>query len=103
MTLAAKRRKGNQKSSIADKKASNKKEIIWDIYGKRTSDILEEGTGDGTDSDNFHAKLLSATTLAVTLSWILKLVSNLPQERVFPECHPVCKRRCKCSGTVLPE
>ena len=59
MTLVAKRRKGNQKSSIADNKASNKKEIIWDIYGKRTSDILEEGTADGTDSYNFHAKLLS--------------------------------------------
>ena len=50
----------HQKSSIADNnKASYKKEIIWDIYGKRTSDILEKGTADATDSDDFHAKLLS--------------------------------------------
>ena len=34
----------HQKSSIADNnKASYKKEIIWDIDGKRTSDILEKG------------------------------------------------------------
>ena len=40
-------------------KGSYKKEIIWDIYGKRTSDILEKGIADATDSDDFHAKLLS--------------------------------------------
>ena len=45
---------------IADKnKASNKKEIIWDIYRKRISDILEKSIADATDSDDFHAKLLS--------------------------------------------
>ena len=42
----------------ADNKASYKEEIIWDIYGKRTCDILEKGTADATDSDDFHAKLL---------------------------------------------
>ena len=53
----------HQKSSIADNnKASYKKEIIWDIYEKRTSDILEKGTVDATDSDDFHAKLLSRET-----------------------------------------
>ena len=50
----------HQKSSIADNnKGSYKKEIIWDIYEKRTSDILEKGIADATDSDDFHAKLLS--------------------------------------------
>ena len=50
----------HQKSSIADNnKRSYKKEIIWDIYEKRTSDILEKGIADATDSDDFHAKLLS--------------------------------------------
>ena len=50
----------HQKSSIADKnKASNKKEIIWDIYRKHISDILEKSIADATDSDDFHAKLLS--------------------------------------------
>ena len=50
----------HEKSSIADNnKVSYKKEIIWDIYGKRTSDILEKGIADATDSDDFYAKLLS--------------------------------------------
>ena len=50
----------HQKSSIADNnKASYKKEIIWDIYEKRTSDILEKSIANETDSDDFHAKLLS--------------------------------------------
>ena len=64
----------HQKSSIADNnKASYKKEIIWDIYEKRTSDILEKSIANETDSDDFHAKLLSLsrTTLGETLSWIL--------------------------------
>ena len=46
----------HQKSSIADNnKASYKKEIIWEIYGKRTSDILEKGIVDATDSNDFYA------------------------------------------------
>ena len=50
----------HQKSSIADnKKASYKKEIIWDIYGKRTSDILEKGNADTTDPNDFHLKPLT--------------------------------------------
>ena len=62
----------HQKSSIADNnKGLCKKEIIWDIYGKCTSDILEKGIADATDSDDFHAKRLSGTTLGETLSWIL--------------------------------
>ena len=57
-----------QRSSIADNnKASYKKEIIWDIYVKRTSDILEKGVADATDSADFHGKLLSGTTLGETL------------------------------------
>ena len=47
----------HQKSSIADNnKTSYKKEII---YGKRTSDILKRGIADATDSDDFHAKLVT--------------------------------------------
>ena len=50
----------HQKSSTADNnKTSYKKEIIWDIYWKRTSGILEKDTADATDSDDFHAKLFS--------------------------------------------
>ena len=50
----------HQKSSIADNnKASYKKKIVWDIYGKHTSEILEKSIADVTDSDDFHAKLLS--------------------------------------------
>ena len=50
----------HQKSSVADNnKGSYKKEIIWDIYGKHTSDILEKSIADVTDSDDSHAKLLS--------------------------------------------
>ena len=50
----------HQKSSIADNnKTSYKKEIIWDIYWKRTPGILEKDTADATDSDDFHAKIFS--------------------------------------------
>ena len=50
----------HQKSSIADNnKRSYKKEIIWDIYRKRTSDILGKGIADATASDDFHARLFS--------------------------------------------
>ena len=50
----------HQKSSIADNnKRSYKEQIIWDIYGKRTSDILEKGIADATDSDDLHARRLS--------------------------------------------
>ena len=41
----------HQESSMADdNKASYKKEMIWDIYGKCTSDILEKGIADATVS-----------------------------------------------------
>ena len=51
----------HQKSSIADNhKASYKKKKIWDIYRRRTSDNLEKDIADATDSDDFHAKLLSS-------------------------------------------
>ena len=41
----------HQESSMANnKKVSYKKEIIWDIYGKCTSDILEKGIADAIDS-----------------------------------------------------
>ena len=50
----------HQKSSIADNnKRSYKKEIIWDIYRKCTSDILGKGIADATASDDFHARLFS--------------------------------------------
>ena len=50
----------HQKGSRADNnKALYKKEITWDIYGKRTSNILEKGIADATDSGDFHAKLFS--------------------------------------------
>ena len=50
----------HQKSSRADNnKALYKKEITWHIYGKRTSNILEKGIADATDSGDFHAKLFS--------------------------------------------
>ena len=40
-------------------KALYKKEIIWDIYGKHTSDVLEKDIADATDSGDFHPELLS--------------------------------------------
>ena len=50
----------HQKGSRADNnKALYKKEITWHIYGKRTSNILEKGIADATDSGDFHAKLFS--------------------------------------------
>ena len=52
--------KCHQKSKISDdRKASYKKEIIWDIYGKRTNDTLEKGIAEASDSDLFNARLLS--------------------------------------------
>ena len=87
----------HQKGSRADNnKALYKKEITWDTYGKRTSDILEKGIANATDSDDFHAKLLSLKP-----SWE-KLCAS-PQEKVSSECHPGCKRRYKCSGFTLPD
>ena len=62
----------HEKRSIEDNnKASYKEKITWDIHGKCTSEILEKDIDYATDSDDFHAKFLSGTTLAKTLSWIL--------------------------------
>ena len=50
----------HQKSRVADKyKSSYQKEILWDICGKRAFDIFQKSITDATNSDNFHAKLLS--------------------------------------------
>ena len=52
--------KCNEKTKISDdRKESYKKEIIWDIYGKRTNDTLEKGIAEASDADQFNAKLLS--------------------------------------------
>ena len=48
------------KLQTADKyKASNKQNILWDIYGKRTDDVFQQGLADAEDVDEFNAKLMS--------------------------------------------
>ena len=49
-----------KKSKLSDKtKNGYKNEILWDIYGRRTSEVLEKGLAEAVNEEVFNAKLES--------------------------------------------